>query len=269
MAHAFTHTRYCDELARQAGLFREVLATAGTAGLTARVPTCPDWTLRQLTLHLGGAYRWFGEIVRSRATEMVPDENVPGFHGPGDEAPMEALDAWFAESAQLAVEELRAAGPHVRVWSWSTEQNPAFWARRAVHETVIHRADASFAAGTPFSVTPEVAADCLEEWLEILACPAVQEHQEELRGLREHAGKSLHLHATATAPELRAEWLIELGPEGFTWRREHGRATVAVRALLTDVLLTLYRRLPATDPRVEVLGDAPLLDEWLSRTSFG
>ncbi|MFG3260420.1 maleylpyruvate isomerase family mycothiol-dependent enzyme [Streptomyces sp. NPDC048172] len=279
MAPAFTHTRYCDELTRQAALFREALAAAGPQGLAARVPTCPDWSLRELTVHLGGAYRWFGELVRTRATAMVPHEDVPGYHGPGDgasaSASAEELDAWFAESARLAVEEMRAADPDARVWSWSTpaEQTAAFWARRATHETVVHRADACFAARTPFTVAPEVAADCLEEWLEILASPVVQDHKEEIRRLRDHAGKSLRLRAVEADPALRADWLIELTPEGFTWHRGRTEADADATATVhapapTDLLLLLYRRVPATDDRVEVRGDATLLDEWLARTSF-
>lgn len=42
---------------------------------------------------------------------------------------------------------------------------------------------------------------------------------------------------------------------------------MAVRGLLTDLLLVLYRRRPADG--LEVLGDAGLLDLWLDRAKFG
>ena len=62
----------------------------------------------------------------------------------------------------------------------------------------------------------------------------------ELRG----PGRSIHLHATDTAPELNAEWLVELTEDVLVWRRGHEKATVALRGPLTAVLLAFYRRLP-------------------------
>lgn len=133
------------------------------------------------------------------------------------------------------------------------------------HETVVHRVDAALTVGAEYRLAPELAADTIDEWLDIVTyvqaaklAPAAAE----LRG----PGRSIHLHAT-DAPG--AEWLIELGEDGVSWRRGHEKATVALRGPLTDVLGVFYRRLPADSPRVEVLGDAELLDFWLQRASFG
>lgn len=65
-----------------------------------------------------------------------------------------------------------------------------------------------------------------------------------------------------------AEWLIEFGEDGFTWRRAHEKATVAVRAPLTDLMLLINRRLDVDSGRAEVLGDRELLDFWLERATF-
>ena len=61
--------------------------------------------------------------------------------------------------------------------------------------------------------------------------------------------------------------MIDLTGEAITWRRAHEKAAVAARGPLTDLLLVLYRRRPATV--LEVLGDAGLLDLWLDRAKFG
>jgi len=43
----------------------------GEAGLAAPVPTCPDWTLRELAIHVGRAHRWAAEIVGTRSAEVI------------------------------------------------------------------------------------------------------------------------------------------------------------------------------------------------------
>ena len=82
-------------------------------------------------------------------------------------------------------------------------------------------------------------------------------------------GRTLHFHATDTAPGAAAEWVVDLTGEAITWRRTHEKAAVAVRGPLTGLLLVLYRRRPARGEGVEILGDAELLDFWLERVGFG
>lgn len=256
---ALPHDLYCDEITGRTDALR---AAINGADLGATVPTCPDWTLRDLAVHVGGAHRWVSEIVRTRATEAVPLERGPEFGPQGDDPA--ALDAWLADGAAELAELLRAAGPDQQVWSWGWERSTGFWARRMAHETIVHQADAALTAGTGYEVAPELAADTIEEWLEIVAFVRAAGHEKaaELAGAR----GSIHLHATDVPG---AEWLIELGEDGFTWRRAHEKATVALRGPLTDVLLVFNRRLPADSDRVEVLGDAKLLDFWLEHSAFG
>lgn len=253
------HERYCDEIVLLTDALRTVLKGAD---LGATVPTCPDWTLRDLAVHVGGAHRWVGEIVRTRAAEEVPDARVPSFTPDGDDPAV--LDAWLADGAAGTAGALREAGPDTEVWSWAWERGTGFWARRMAIETVVHLADAALAAKVPYAVAPDLAADTIDEWLEIVAFARAEGDPEaaELRG----DGRSIHLHAT-DVPD--AEWLIEFGEDGFTWRRAHARATVALRGPLTDVMLVFNRRLAPDSDRVEVLGDAELLDFWLARASFG
>jgi hypothetical protein len=55
-------------------------------------------------------------MVRTRATEVVPPEQVPESRPEGEDPAV--LDAWLAEGAAKATESLRAAGPDQKVWSW-------------------------------------------------------------------------------------------------------------------------------------------------------
>ncbi|MGP4001230.1 maleylpyruvate isomerase family mycothiol-dependent enzyme [Streptomyces sp. 8N706] len=257
------HDQYCNEIVAQTGLLRSALAGAD---LSATVPTCPDWALRDLALHVGRAHRWAEALVRDRATAYLPHDQLadttPEAAGPA------GLDAWLAAGAERLAATLREAGPDTDVWTWALKPTSAFWARRMTHETVIHRADAQMTVGQEFTVDPVIAADTVDEWLEILATPEAAAFSPRLADLR-GSGRSIHLHATDTPATLNAEWLITLGENGFSWRRAHAKATVAVRGPMADVLRVFYRRLPADSDRVEVLGEPEVLDFWLERVSFG
>lgn len=260
------HDRYCDEITYQVGQLRTVV-TSGV-DLSATVPTCPEWSLEQLVRHTGRALRWVDMLVRTRAEENVDEDRVPLSGGPEAQGDAVALDAWLAETGELVVGALREAGPDTGVWAWAGIHTSGFWARRMTHEITVHRADATLAAGLPYEVAADIAADAIDEWLQIVEYVQRTEPHDaavELRG----PGRSIHLHATDTAPELNAEWLVELTEDGIAWRRGHEKATVALRGPLTDVMLAFYRRLPLDSPRLEVLGDRELLEFWLERATFG
>ena len=80
---------------------------ASGADLTRQVPTCPDWTMRQLITHVGRAHRWATAIVATRATEPIPFREVPDGKLPGDQR--EHAD-WLRGGAARLVEAVEAAG---------------------------------------------------------------------------------------------------------------------------------------------------------------
>ncbi|MEU4213090.1 maleylpyruvate isomerase family mycothiol-dependent enzyme [Streptomyces sp. NPDC026206] len=258
------HDRYCAEIVTQTDLLRAALRGADPS---ATVPTCPDWTLAQLVLHVSSAHRGVEEIVRNRVKEFtVPTDETAGTGG-AENYDIAALDARLAEGALKLSETLREAGPDAEVWTFGAEHKASFWARRMTHETAMHRADVFAAAGADYTLDPAVAADCIDEWLELVTSPQAIAYKPvygELTG----PGRTLHLHATDTAAELNAEWFIDATGETVQWRRAHEKAAVAVRGPLTDVLRVFYRRSPADSDRVEVLGDREVLDLWLERASF-
>lgn len=264
-----TYDQYLDHIARQVVQLRAVLASG--VDLAARVPTCPDWTVEQLIRHTGGALRWAGHITRTRAQERPPNEEIPNGIGPEREGDREALDAWLAEAGEVVTAALREAGPGTAVWTWGWDRSTTFWARRMTLETAVHRADAALAAGLPYEAEPEIAADAVDEWLQIVRYTQEKQPEDEAAELRAAPGgpvRTLHLHATDAPPGLDAEWFIELTEDGVAWRRGHEKADVALRGPLTELLLAFYRRRPLDSGQVEVLGDRELLEFWLKRTAF-
>ncbi|KND39471.1 maleylpyruvate isomerase family mycothiol-dependent enzyme [Streptomyces acidiscabies] len=253
-----SHDRYCDEIALRVGELRDMVGSGTDLG--AAVPTCPEWSVEDLLRHVGGALGWVERMVRARSEERMPEVVAPEFAGDAG-----ALGAWLAETGDGVVGALRDAGAEARVWAWADQWDAGFWARRMTHELTVHGADAAFAAGVPYGVAPEVAVDTLDEWLEIVVWVQRNMPHVAAEELREVASRgSLHLHATDVPG---AEWVVEWGADGVTWRRGHEKADVVMRGALTDVMLAFYRRLPLD--AVEVVGERRVLEYWLERASMG
>jgi len=257
------YDRFCDEVVAQTDLLIDVLRGAD---LSRGVPTTPDWTLAQLVRHIGGNLRSLETALRTGRAVEDPGRQVPDVAGPDGDDPV-ALHAWLAGAARACAAALRDAGPGGEAQVWVFQRGTTFWARRAANDLVIHRADAAGAVHAGYEVAPDLGADAIDELLELISDPQVAASSPRLAELR-GPGRSIHLHATDTPAGLEAEWLIELGTDGFTWRRGHQKATVALRGPLADVLRVFHRRLPADSERVEVVGDAALLDFWLERVSL-
>jgi uncharacterized protein (TIGR03083 family) len=150
------------------------------------------------------------------------------------------------------------------MWAWGADQHTRFWARRQLHETAVHRADAEFAAGREPAIDADVAADGIDEFLLNLPhaayfAPGVKE----LRG----DGETLAFVADDTG----AAWLIQLAPEGFRWQRrdaDEPEGSATVRAPASDLLLLVYGRRKVGDANVSVSGDGKLVDDWLEHSSI-
>jgi len=258
-----SYDRYEREIVRQAGLLVSVLEGANMA---VPVPSCPGWDAGQLVRHLGGAHRWATAVVATRATEPVK-QGFGEFSAPAGDDPA-VLGPWLAQGAAELAAALREAGPGAPVWTPVPGGSTNFYARRFTCETLIHRADANLALGADFTADTDVALDAIDEWMELGSLPMHLEAHPSTRELL-GPGRTLHFHATDTAPESSAEWVVDLTGDAVAWRRAHEKAAVAVRAPLTDLLLIIYKRRPVRGEGTEIFGDEQLLDFWLDRVSFG
>jgi len=219
------------------------LASAADGNFKARVSGCPEWKVGDLVAHTGEVHRSWAQVAERRLqshedlqrSELPPDDRL--------------LD-WFREGAEHLASVLENTDGSVPVWSWSNQKNVAFVKRRMAQETTVHRWDAQEAAGRAQGIDAELAADGIDELLDIF----VPVEDAPLKG----NGETIHLHSTEGA----GEWLLTLTPEGIEVERAHRKGDVAIRGGASDLLLLMWRRVPTSS--VEVLGDNALAERFLS-----
>jgi uncharacterized protein (TIGR03083 family) len=235
-------TAHVEAVERESATLAGVLA-AGP--LDATVPTCPEWTLADLGVHVGNVLGVWSHVLCEATGRPKP---------PLDDAPANGeLAGWFRGCAGALLEELRATPPDVEVWTWLPgDSSPGFVARRMAHEVAVHRVDAQLTQGAATPVDAELAADGIEEVL------LIAQQQEPPAG----DGQVLHLHGTDRGDE----WLLTLGKEGLEVERRHGKGDLALRGTVSDLELVLYQR-PPSGP-VEHLGDDEVLAAWYRAFTF-
>ncbi|ETK36288.1 maleylpyruvate isomerase family mycothiol-dependent enzyme [Microbispora sp. ATCC PTA-5024] len=243
---SWTHLRHTEaaaaEIRRMAGAVR---------GLDPAmpVPSCPEWDLAGLVAHTGAVHRWAAAMVRDAAPKRYDRDAMD--HGfPRDPA---GWPGWLEEGAALLTDALTSRDPGTEMWGWAGDRHARFWSRRQLHETVVHRADVDLAAGRAPDVDEDVAADGVEEFLDVLPYARWRPLLAELRG----DGRTLSWQAGTGAG-----WLVTLTPDGYTWERSGAAGDVTVRAETAAELLLIAwrRRQPAA-----VEGDETLLRWWAER----
>ncbi|MGW4699216.1 maleylpyruvate isomerase N-terminal domain-containing protein [Streptomyces sp. NPDC004285] len=255
---ADAHAATCAAVAEHV---RNVAALVRDADPATPVPTCPGWTLADLTRHLGAVHRWTEHLVRGRTTVRVPVEDVP-LDPPADPA---AHADWLTAGAESVLTALSTADPDAPVWSPGADPHVRYHPRRLLAEAVVHLADAALALGEDApSTDPGIAADAIDHFL--TDAPYIPWIAEPLAHL-DRDGAVLRLAARDTG-FVRT---LALGGGGFRWTRGSGgpEPTAGVVAADTgELLLLLHRRYAAGDPRFTHTGDRDLLDDWLAATAL-
>ena len=241
------------ENAAFAELFRD-------ADLTTPVPTCPEWTLDQLMRHVGRGDRWCGQIVAEQSSENIDPRTVPDGKPPTD--PVGRV-TWLHDGPRRLLDAVAHCGPDTAVWTFLGPRPAAWWIRRRLHETAVHRADAAFTLGAPFEMDPRIAADGITEYLERVVIRADSGSAGPLG-----EAQSLHLHATDPGLGAVGEWMILGGSDGISVDHGHAKATTALRGRARDLLLAIVRRGQAEDLGLEIFGERDVWDTWLARTPF-
>ena len=229
---------------------RMLAAAAEAAGPDARVPSCPDWAVRDLVGHQGFVHRWAAaNLTRNRDDFMVPDDaNAAVGPIPEDDA---KLFEWFREGHTALVATLESVPDDVVAFTFLPAPNPrAFWARRQAHETAIHRADAELASGSVTPYPADFAADGIDEMLCGFASRSKRIVLDPVRTL------------AVTCTDIKATWFTIIGPDGLVVTDADAEPDCTVSGSASDLYLLLWNR--GTVGGLEITGDGELLDHWKS-----
>lgn len=230
------------------------LASASEAGvLTRTVPSCPDWTIGDLTRHLGGFY----QRIRLHAGSAGADEKWPPLTVP-EEAPAaadEAVVTWFGEQLAGAEAHLESLDPDLPTWNFAPRARVAsFWHRRAAHETAVHRWDAQVATRLPEPIESKLAADTVAEALDTFLAAGRRRTDMPTQGL---------VHLTAT--DVGSEWYVRLRGDAVSLLDtdtlldpETHQARASASGSASDLALALWGRVPFDV--LEIAGEVTLLD---------
>jgi len=215
---------------------RRLAAVVGETDLEARVPSCPEWSVRDLAHHIGVVQWYWGENVRAKnADRRSGGELTP--------TPEDAdLLAWLGWCTYSLLGALREAGPDAPCWAWwPSPHTSGAVGRHQAQEAAVHRWDAE-GVGGPSSPLPAVlAADGVPEFVEIMIGADLS---------------ALPGSVTLTATDTGASWQVAGAAADRSGRVSELRATAS------DLVLMLYRRLPVPD--AAVVGDPMLVAALLS-----
>ncbi|MEW1723675.1 maleylpyruvate isomerase family mycothiol-dependent enzyme [Streptomyces sp. NPDC093109] len=216
-------------------------AVATAPDLDARVPGCPEWSLRQLVEHVGGVQRFWAAVVAAGPAEQPPTK-VP----PGETDPQGNLLDWWGESTALLLTALLTADPAQGCWTWwgasGAPGTVAAVARHQVQEAAVHAYDAQEAAsGRPRPIPGPIALDGVDEFLTVvIGSSGLWPRRSARIVLCAEEGPSWTLGLTRSERSVVTPGAADAAD-----------TTAVVRGPASDLLLALYGRIPVDYLAVE------------------
>ncbi|MFI9803848.1 maleylpyruvate isomerase family mycothiol-dependent enzyme [Streptomyces sp. NPDC052301] len=232
---------------------RLLAAAAAEAGTDAKVPTCPEWQVRDLLRHTGAVHRWAAAFVADGRAEPRPLGEAPDLDGA-------ELVTWYRDSHRLLVDTLAAAPDDVECWTFLPAPSPsplAFWTRRQAHETTVHRHDAEAArGGSPSPVATDFAVDGIDELLRGF-------HARPRSRVRTEGTRVLRVRAVDAGAD--AVWTVRLTAEPpVTVRAATGEAEAELSGAADQLYLALWNRVPLPS----ATGDQSLAALWREKSGI-
>jgi uncharacterized protein (TIGR03083 family) len=241
---------HCDQLAREGA---RVVELARRADVDLAVPGCPGWSVGDLLAHVDFVQRRTRYWVQVRAPARISAREM--------DLPQGAVDAaWLAEGLEELLVTLRASDPDAPMWAWGEDQHVRYWARRLLHETLVHRVDLEDALGLAVTIDPEVASDAIDEFLGNVASAG------------EFSPAVANLVGEGDVVEFRVEggtaWSVRLDPDGFRFVSDPPAPDASLVAEATELLLVIYGRRSLDSHACRVAGRRELLERWIENSAL-
>ncbi|GLZ78186.1 hypothetical protein Afil01_29930 [Actinorhabdospora filicis] len=235
----------------EAGSARFRAAIASVPDLDVQVPTCPDWTLRELAQHLGDGRRRQAAIVAAGPGAEPPAKTSPT-GAPTAPRDREALDAWLDEATQSMLAAMREAGPDRGCWTWwGTSQAPqtsGAIARHQVQEFAVHTYDVQVTLGSPQPLPTEVAVYGVPQFLTMVSATTVP---------WPFKPATIDLHITEGG-----SWRVSLNADGVRCddlAADAEPGDMVMRGSASDMVLYFYDRISYNG--LEISGDTEPMDQ--------
>jgi uncharacterized protein (TIGR03083 family) len=216
----------------------------------AAVPWSDRWTVATVARHVAATHHVVAEIVEGRPVAdfglfgqlQTPPKDSPEFVG------------WFRSGTASLLEQLSSVPVGDECWSWfAPGRHVGWWARRMALEAVVHRTDTDAAQAKELSVSPDVAADGIDEFLDVFVAASRAAHDAPI-------GPTMRFECS----DRNERWWLDLSEQGKRIvSREPRDASVRIRGTAEQLLLIVWGRVPASLPAgVKVSGDVATLDRW-------
>jgi uncharacterized protein (TIGR03083 family) len=208
------------------------------------------WTVATVARHVAATHHVVAEVVRGR-----PDADF-GLFGELQTPPKDSPEfvEWFRSGTASLLEQLSNVPVDDECWSWfAPGRRVGWWARRMALEAVVHRSDTDAAQGRDFAVATDVAADGIDEFLDVFVAAS--------RAAKDApAGPTISVECS----DRNDRWWLDLSGRGERIvGREQRDASVRICGPAEQLLLVVWGRVPASDAAgVEVSGDRRELDRW-------
>jgi len=241
MSNVATFERHLEVISYEAVRLAAVTAEA----LDLKVPSCPEWTGRDLIDHVWHVHTFWHAQVRAAddsARRDPGERSIPKGEEPGD---------WLEDAAGGLVEALEAAGPDAPCWNWSGEALNVGWvARRMALETAVHRFDGELAVGDQTPIEADVAVDGIDEFLRVHLQSDVPDAPEAT------LGGTLCLACSDTGKA----WIVEVGAGQLRIREGSGPASACLRGTASELYLFTWNRVGVDD--LELTGSRSVAAAW-------
>ena len=144
-------TTAIDELAAIASSAGRISELIRSSDLTRPVDHLGRWKVRDVVAHLGGVHRW--------ATRIVTTRTMDGSSFIKSKLDGTELCDWFDAGVEELLHELRANDRNAACPNFNpgSEKTIAWWSRRQMHETTVHRWDIECALECTTPIRPAIA----------------------------------------------------------------------------------------------------------------